>query len=71
MIDLFLAYSTLFVGILGIVSGISLFVVDIIRERKNTGYKTTEFMNTGVLFAGVLFTMFGIELVYEAIKFVT
>lgn len=65
MIDWIFAVMLLIAGLFATISGVAMFIVDFIRERKDSDWKTTGEVNTVVLLAGVLTFIGGVEYVYE------
>lgn len=67
MIDWVFAIMLLIAGLFAAGSGVVMFIVDFVRERKDSDWKTTGEVNTVVLLAGVLTFVGGVEYVYEIV----
>ena len=67
MIDWIFAIMLLIAGLFATSSGVVMFIVDFVRERKDSDWKTTGEVNTVVLLAGVLTLVGGVEYVYEIV----
>lgn len=65
MIDLVFVVAEFAVVVFATLSGVAMFIFDIVQERKNPDWKTTGFVNTVVLLCGVLMLLYGVESVYE------
>lgn len=67
MIDWVFAIMLIIAGLFATSSGVVMFVVDFMRERKDSDWKTTGEVNTVVLLTGVLTLVGGVEYVYEIV----
>lgn len=68
MIDWILAIMLLIAGLFATGSGVVMFVVDFVRERKDSDWQTTGEVNTVVLLTGVLTLVGGVVYVYEIVS---